>query len=210
MDIDRRRLLSATAGLALTRLVGPTDVRSRAGTLVAPSWDPLTRSLLYRARRANSVDGRANMVRIERVIRETAGARGCTKSPVIKWLADPSFAFHHLSEYGLDTLLQMRTASLWRRERLPIPFDEESLNLSLVLGGVIANIVRAEDHDRALMAPKLLSKSKAMAGNASIEALFEVRAVRGSDRLAGNLHTHGRGRGGRERRTLTVLGGLRA
>jgi hypothetical protein len=71
----------------------------------------------------------------------------------------------------------MGTAGLWRRARPPIPFDEESLNLSLVLGGLIADIVRVEDHDRALMAPKLLAKSKAMEGNVSIEALFEVRAV---------------------------------
>jgi hypothetical protein len=71
----------------------------------------------------------------------------------------------------------MDTAGLWRRARPPIPFDEESLNLSLVLGGLIAEIVRVEDHDRALMAPKLLAKSEAMEGNVSLEALFEVRAV---------------------------------
>ncbi len=42
---------------------------------------------------------------------------------------------------------------------------------------MIRGIVGAEDHDRVLMAPKLLSKSKAMAENASAEAVFEVRAV---------------------------------
>jgi hypothetical protein len=57
------------------------------------------------------------------------------------------------------------------------PLDEESLNRSLVLGGLVADIVGVEHHDRALMAPKLLAKSKAMAGNASVEASFEVRAV---------------------------------
>jgi hypothetical protein len=42
---------------------------------------------------------------------------------------------------------------------------------------MIADIVGAEEHDRALMAPKLLSKSRAIAGNMSVEAVFEVRAV---------------------------------
>jgi len=71
----------------------------------------------------------------------------------------------------------MDTASLWRRGRPSSPVDEESLDRSLVLGGLVADIVGVEHHDRALMAPKLLAKSKAMAGNASIEASFEVRAV---------------------------------
>jgi hypothetical protein len=42
---------------------------------------------------------------------------------------------------------------------------------------MIADIVGAEEHDRALMAPKLLSRSRAIAGNMSAEAVFEVRAV---------------------------------
>jgi hypothetical protein len=90
---------------------------------------------------------------------------------------DPSCAFDNLSGYGLDALLQMSTASLWRRARPSIRLDAESLDLSLVLGGLVADIVGVEDHDRALMAPKLLSKSKAMARNASVEASFEVRAI---------------------------------
>jgi hypothetical protein len=106
-----------------------------------------------------------------------AGAQDCADPPVIKWLADPSGAFDHLSRYGLDALLQMDNASLWRRAGPSTHFDDQSLDLSLVLGGVVADIVGAEEHDRALMAPKLLAKSKAMAGNASVEAVFKVRAV---------------------------------
>jgi hypothetical protein len=130
-----------------------------------------------RARKANSAGGRVNTSQVDRIIRDTAGAQGCTKSPVIKWLADPSSAFDYLSRYGLDTLLQMGTASRWRRAGPPPPSDDGSLDLSLVLGEVIADIVGTEEHDRALTAPKLLSKSKAMAGNVSAEAVFEVRAV---------------------------------
>ena len=180
MDIDRRRLLSATACLALTEFVGSLEAGTPADAdeiLDAPPWHPLTRSLLRRAARASSADGRTDTTRVEHVIRDMADAQGCARSPVIKWLPDPSCAFQHLSGYGLDALLQMGTASLWHDAGPSIPFDEESLNRSLVLGGLVAQIVRVEDHDRALMAPKLLAKSKAMAGNASVEALFEVRAV---------------------------------
>jgi hypothetical protein len=102
-----------------------------------------------------------------------SSARGHAGPPVIKWLADPSGAFDHLSRYGLDELLQMGTASLWRRAGPSIGFDDRSLDLLLVLGGVVG----AEEHDRVLMAPKLLSKARVMAENASTEAVFKVRAV---------------------------------
>jgi hypothetical protein len=42
---------------------------------------------------------------------------------------------------------------------------------------VAAEILRVEEHDRALMGPKLLAKSEATSTNASVEASFEVRAV---------------------------------
>jgi hypothetical protein len=92
-------------------------------------------------------------------------------------MIDPSGAFDHLSRYGLDALLRMGTASLWRRAAPSVGFDDQSLDLSFVLGRLVADIVRVEDHDRALMAPKLLAKSAAMAGNASAEAAVQVRAV---------------------------------
>ena len=176
MDIDRRRFLSTTACLALTGVAGPL-VADADEIPVAPPWHPLTRSLLDRARHANSADGPADTARIERIVRDTAVSQGCANPPVIKWLADSSDAFDHLSRYELDALLQMDTASLWRRARPPSPFDEDSLDRSLVLGGLVADIVGVEHHDRALMVPKLLAKSKVTAENASVEASFEVRAV---------------------------------
>jgi hypothetical protein len=180
MDIDRRRLLSATAYLALTEFVGSLEAGTPADpdeVRVAPPWHPLTRSLLRRAGRASSADGRANTARVEHVIRDIADAQGCARSPVIKWLPDPSCAFQHLSGYSLDALLQMDTDSLWRRATPSPSLDDESLNRSLVLGALVGDIVGVEHHDQALMAPKLLAKSKTMAGNASVEASFEVRAV---------------------------------
>jgi hypothetical protein len=56
-------------------------------------------------------------------------------------------------------------------------FDEDRLNSAAVLGSRIAELVRSEEHDSALMAPKLISKARAMAENASAEAVFKVRAV---------------------------------
>jgi hypothetical protein len=113
MNIDRRRLLSATACLTLTGMVG--DAPSRAGTDAKPvslPWHPLTRSLLDRARRANCVDGRADTASVERLRLRMAGAQACASPPVIKWLADSSGAFDHLSGYGLDALLQRHCQSL--------------------------------------------------------------------------------------------------
>lgn len=180
LDIDRRRLLAGTACLALAVLPGPRGGENPAGTdeiPSAPPWHPLTRSLLDRARRANSVNGRSNTASIERIVREVAGARSCTERPVIEWLDDPSCAFDHLSRYGLDELLRMGTASLWSRAGLrSFPVIERSFSTT-VLGGIVAEIVGAAEHDRALMAPKLLSKSRAMAEGASAEAAFRVRAV---------------------------------
>jgi hypothetical protein len=71
----------------------------------------------------------------------------------------------------------MGAANLWRRAGPPNYFDDRSLDSSFVLGGVVADIVGTEEHDQALMAPKLLAKSRAMAGSTSVEAVFEVRAI---------------------------------
>jgi hypothetical protein len=96
MDIDRRQLLSATAGLALTEVLGPGDARQ---------WHPLTRSLIERARRVGAAPRTADKLGIERVIRELVGASGQTDKPVIKWLPDPFAAHDFLSGNGLDELL---------------------------------------------------------------------------------------------------------
>lgn len=168
MDIDRRSLLSGVAGLALTGLVGPSE---------AGGWHPLTRSLLDRARRAGSAPGPADTARIERVICDLADASGRADRPVIKWPPDPFAAFDYLSGYGLDSLLKMGTAEMWRRRAPSVPFDDRSLDLSFVLRGIVADMVGVEDHDRALMAPKLRAKSRAMADGASAETAFAVRAA---------------------------------
>jgi hypothetical protein len=117
------------------------------------------------------------MASSERLIREVAKAQGRAKPPVIKWLADPFEAFAHLSHIGLDELLQMKNGQLWRRAGPKVDLDDDRLNSHMVLGGLIGDTVRASDHDRLLMAPKLLSTTRAIAESASAEAVFEVRAV---------------------------------
>jgi hypothetical protein len=168
MDIDRRRLLASTAGLALTGLVGAADARR---------LHPLTRSLLDRARRAGGAPRPPDTARIERVIRDLADASGRADKPVIKWLPDPFAAHDFLSSRGLDELLRIGTAEIWRRRAPSAPFGDRSLDLSFVLRGLVADIVGVEDHDKVLMAPKLLAKSHAIAEGTSVEAIFEARAV---------------------------------
>ncbi len=180
MDIERRSLLGATFGLSLSGLAGGFGVSALAGANAAPvvsAWHPLTRSLLDRARKVNSANRRPDTPQVERVIHDTVFAQGYAKSPVIKWLADPFCAFDHLSRYGLDELLQMDSAGLWRCAGPPRPLDDRSFDASLVVGRVASEIVHPEDHDQAMMAPKLLAKRRAMAGNASADAVFEIRAV---------------------------------
>lgn len=180
MDIDRRKVLAGSFCLALGSWVETTAFDLRPGTVASKestSWHPLTRSLLERAQKASAIDGRDNTASIERHIRDVAKAQGRTEPLVIKWLADPRDASDYLSRLGLHELLQMDEPQLWYRARLQAPFDDDLLNSAAVLGSRIAKIVRSAEHDRALMAPKLLSKARAMAEHASAEEIFEVRAV---------------------------------
>ena len=106
MKIDRRNLLWVTAGLAMTKLVGPASSQASLAGSDAFPWHPFTRSLLDRARQASLVDGRANTALIERLIHQETVTQGYANSPVIKWLADPFDAFAYLGRLGLDELLQ--------------------------------------------------------------------------------------------------------
>ena len=167
MEIDRRKLLSASACLALVKLVGPKFGPPRPAGLDEPPWQPLTRSLLDRARQASLVDGRTNRALIENLIHQEAETLGYAEPPVIKWLADPFDAFEYLSRLGLDELLQVDATRLWRRAGPAMDFDDDRLNSAAVLGSGTAGLVRSAEHDSALMAPKLLSKARVMAESAS-------------------------------------------
>jgi len=171
--IGRRELLAGAVTLSLARLAhsqglgppgnepGSTDHR----------WHPLTRSLLDRASRAGQ---RLDRSRVGRIINEVSEEHG---RPVIKWMESPTRAFEHLSRYPLDDLVQMGTARFWP---VPPPFptrNEEADELAFELYWHATQVLRVEEHDRALMAPKLLAKQRGIAVQSSPEAIFEARAV---------------------------------
>jgi len=171
--IGRRELLAGAVTLSLARLAhsqglgppgnepGSTDHR----------WHPLTRSLLDRASRAGQ---RLDRSRVGRIINEVSEEHG---RPVIKWMESPTRAFEHLSRYPLDDLVQMGTARFWP---VPPPFptrNEEADELAFELYWRATQVLRVEEHDRALMAPKLMAKQRAIAVQSSPEEIFEVRAV---------------------------------
>ncbi len=140
MDIERRSLLRATFWLALSELPGPVGLSTLPETdetPPVPAWHPLTRSLLDRARKASSAEGRADSSRVERVIHDTAFAQGCTKSAVIKWLNDPFSAFDYLSRYRLDALLRMDSAGLWRRAGPLSPSTTSARVAPIILASMI-------------------------------------------------------------------------
>lgn len=78
-----------------------------------------------------------------------------------------------LSRHGLDALLRMGMTS----GASPAVFDEDVLERSFDLRCLAAEILRVDDWDRALMAPKLSAKSRAMAMDACSDARFMARVI---------------------------------
>jgi hypothetical protein len=174
MEIGRRELLAGAVSLTLARLApslgaGPAGDQMRVS--MDHRWHPLTRSLLDRAGRAGQ---RLDRSRVERLIHEVPVEHG---RPVIKWMESPARAFEHLSRYPLNDLMQMGTARFWP---VPPPFvatNEDAAERSFELYWQAIQVLRAEEHDRALMAPKLMAKQRSMAVPSRPEAIFEARAV---------------------------------
>lgn len=81
MDIGRRRLLRAAAGMGLTGFVGSHRTSRPGGESEAPTtqrWHLLTRSLLDRA----MAGGRPDRLRVERAVSELADVQGRTLDPL--------------------------------------------------------------------------------------------------------------------------------
>ncbi|SHI05084.1 hypothetical protein [Bradyrhizobium erythrophlei] len=114
---------------------------------------------------------------MERTIRQFSDASGWTKPLVIKWMDGPTDAFDHLSRYGLDALLDMGTASFWRRAHAPVPPDEEAFERAFEVRMLANELLGVDERDRTLMAPKQLAKSKAISAQAPTEDVFRVRAA---------------------------------
>jgi hypothetical protein len=180
VKIDRRQLLVGTVCSALTGAVGGRGV---SPSLVDPDvsgteeWHPLTRSLFQRAQRIGRGHSAPDREMAERTIWQFADASGWTKPLVIKWMDTPTDAHHHLSRFGLDALLDMGSASFWRRTQPPASHDEEAFERAFEVRMMASELLGVDEHDRTLMAPKLLAKSQAMSANSSNEAIFRVRAA---------------------------------
>jgi hypothetical protein len=179
VNIDRRQLLIGGTCAAMAGSFG--DVGAGRSPLQpirdTGKWHPLTRSLLKRARKANVGRETPDRFRVERTIRQFGDASGWTKPLVIKWMDSPTDAFDHLGRLGLDALLDMGTASFWRRAQPPVPCDEEAFDRAFEVRMMANELLGVDERDRLLMAAKLLAKSKAKSENASDEEVFRVRAA---------------------------------
>jgi hypothetical protein len=116
-------------------------------------------------------------LRVERLIGLRAETLGYHKPPVIKWLPDPRSAFDYLRRYELADLLRMENATFWREEDLPAIEDDTILDRWCVTHRFATDALRPDDHDRALMAPKLEAKRQLVARRADPDAIFEARAM---------------------------------
>jgi hypothetical protein len=171
MELDRRQVL-LTVAMALA------TGRARAGAerpeAELPECHQLTRSLIERARRASTATNRVDTDAIERLIRRIAGAS--RSPPVIKWLACPDDAFDRLREFG-SSELGTSLAALWRVKRACLPCNEEAFERSFRVRQLASEILRPDEHDQILMAPKLRSISEARLAGASSSELRRVRAA---------------------------------
>jgi hypothetical protein len=175
VNIDRRRLLATGSCAFLTGVTRPAW--SIPNTSAAGQCHPLTRSLLERARKIGGRHRAPDLVMAERTIRQFADASGWTKPLVIKWMDTPTDTFDHLSRFGVDALLDMGTTEFWRRNNPPTPSDAATFERAFEARMTASGLLGVDDHDRMLMAPKLLAKSRARSANRPDEEVFRVRAV---------------------------------
>jgi hypothetical protein len=174
MEIGRRELLGGATSLGLASMVGPLGSIPAGAEDLGQShdrWHPFTRSLLERASRAGRELDRP---RVERILYEVAEEHG---RPVIKWTESAERAFEHLRRYSLDELTQMPTARLWSPPwTLPI-LDNDRAERSFDVYWHATQVLSVEEYGTALIAPKLASKSLAIASLSDPESIFETRAV---------------------------------
>ena len=171
MDIGRRELL---AGMGLAVMISPWGAVWVGAEDAAPSnrdWHPLTQSLLDRASRAGQ---QLDRYRVERIIHEVAGEHG---RPIIKWMDTPGRAFEHLLRYPLDELAQMPTAQFWPSATSALTANEDAEERSVKLFLYAIQLLRVEEHGRALLAPKLAYKAQAIASQSRPDSMLEARAI---------------------------------
>ena len=168
MGIDRRRFLTgglAIAGLAVLPGKHPVADFISADDLAAIfGLHPFTVSLLERVAGARSAMDRSRSSGSS-VNAPSTSATDCHPMP------GPQAALDHLSRHGLTNLLQMENAAFWRQSGCP-EMDEEILDRWCAISRLANDVLRPDEHDRALMAPKLMAKQSP---SANPDAAFEFR-----------------------------------
>jgi hypothetical protein len=178
VDIDRRRLLATATCALLTGTACPArPIPAERDVPDVERCHPLTRSLLDRARRAGTGLGMTETRCIERIIHQLGEATGRERPLVIKWMDTPTDAFDHLGQFDLDALLDMGTTNFWRQAQPPASRDEDTCERAFEVRMLANGLLGVEEHDRMLMAPKLLAKSRAISANRSDEETFKIRTV---------------------------------
>jgi hypothetical protein len=171
MEIDRRQALLAVSTILA---VGWPRLEAGRSEPEMPECHQLTRSLIERARRASTSTGRLDTEAIERIIRRMAEISG--GPPIVKWTPSSADAFDHLRKLSLSDP-GTRLAALWRVSRSCPPYDEDAFERSFRVRQLASDILRPEDHDRMIMAPKLSAISEAKRAGASRAESRRVRAA---------------------------------
>jgi hypothetical protein len=170
VELDRRQVL-LTVAMALA--TGRALAEAECPESELPECHQLTRSLIERARRASTATNRVDTDAIERIIRRTVEAGG---QPVIKWMPTPADAFDHLRKLN-SSELGTSLATLLRVGRSCPPCNEAAFERSFRVRQLASDILRPDEHDRILMAPKLSAISEATRAGASSTELRRVRAA---------------------------------
>ena len=173
MELDRRQALLA---FAMTLATGRARAGAERPEAEMPECHQLTRSLIERARRASTATNRVDTDTIDRLIHQTADRAAIDSPPVIKWMASPADAFDHLRKLNSSDL-GTSLAALWRIRQACPPRDEEAFERSFRVRQWASDILRPDEHDRILMAPKLRAISEARRAGASPTELRRVRAA---------------------------------
>jgi hypothetical protein len=175
MEVNRRSVLVGTAWALLAGRTPKATARS-ALTGLARARHPLTVSLLDRAQHTAPGPDMIDHQAIESGLRRMARVARRADPLVIKWLANPEEALDYLDRFGLDALLSMTNTNFSSVPGSMRPFDEKAFNRAEDAHSLAAVILRVEEQDLALMAPKLAAKAAAIAADASAPELFAVRA----------------------------------
>jgi hypothetical protein len=170
MELDRRQVLVAAAMALATGRARAGAGRSEAEL---PECHQLTRSLIERARRASTATNRVDTDAIERIITRKIASGG---PPVIKWMLTPADAFDHLRKLNSSDL-GTELAALWRVRRSSPACTEDVFERSFLVRQLASEILRPDEHDRILMAPKLSAISETRRTGASSTELRRVRAA---------------------------------